>query len=212
MELSKIIQHPFPDHQYYREATDKNQITIHHTVSNPKWVDGDITTWVGTAARVATHVIIDFYGNIHQLFSSEFWAHHLGTHEKNNTALNKAALSIELDCWGPLTATEEKGIFKTVYNTKFKSDNDTILYLDKYRGYHYYQRYSQAQIEALKGLLIYWGERHNIDLSYNEDMWDVSPRALAGENGIWSHSSYRKDKSDCHPQPELIEMLKGLTT
>ena len=41
-------------------------------------------------------------------------------------------------------------------------------------------------------------------------MWDISDKALAGEAGVWTHVSFRTDKSDCHPQPELIQMLKSL--
>jgi len=45
-------------------------------------------------------------------------------------------------------------------------------------------------------------------------MWDVSQRALSGEPGIWTHVSYRQKpgKTDCHPQPELIEMLKTIAS
>jgi hypothetical protein len=41
-------------------------------------------------------------------------------------------------------------------------------------------------------------------------MWDLNDDALNGKNGIFTHVSYRADKSDMHPQPELVEMLKGL--
>ncbi len=63
----------------------------------------------------------------------------------------------------------------------------------------------------MRQLLVYWGERYEIPLTYNEDMWDVSDRALAGQDGVWSHTSYRSDKSDIHPQPEMIAMLKALS-
>jgi hypothetical protein len=43
-------------------------------------------------------------------------------------------------------------------------------------------------------------------------MWDVSKNALSGKPGIYTHVSYRKDKSDCVPQPELITALQSLST
>ena len=43
-------------------------------------------------------------------------------------------------------------------------------------------------------------------------MWDVSKNALTGKPGVWSHTSYRFDKSDIHPQQEVIDMLKSLTS
>jgi len=44
----------------------------------------------------------------------------------------------------------------------------------------------------------------------NGGVWKPIQAALDGKAGIWTHVSYRYDKSDCHPQPELINMLKTL--
>jgi hypothetical protein len=62
----------------------------------------------------------------------------------------------------------------------------------------------------VRKLLIFWNERYGIPLDYNQDMWALSSKALSGQDGVWTHVSFREDKSDCHPQPELIEMLKSL--
>ena len=40
--------------------------------------------------------------------------------------------------------------------------------------------------------------------------FEINADALNGKPGIWSHTSVRKDKSDVHPQDELIAMLKTL--
>jgi hypothetical protein len=50
----------------------------------------------------------------------------------------------------------------------------------------------------------------DIDLTYQTDMWDISENALSGNNGIYTHVSYRSDKNDMSPQTELITMLKSL--
>ena len=47
-------------------------------------------------------------------------------------------------------------------------------------------------------------------MRYYENMFEINDQALSGLNGIWSHVSFRSDKSDNHPQPELKEMLKNL--
>ncbi len=39
---------------------------------------------------------------------------------------------------------------------------------------------------------------------FNEDAYH------ARQFGLWSHTSVRKDKFDCFPQKELVDMLKGL--
>ena len=80
---------------------------------------------------------------------------------------------------------------------------------DRYRGYKYYEKYTDKQIAALKDVLEYLTKKYDIPFEYKEDMWDVSKDALNGVSGIYSHTSYRADKSDCHPQPELISMIKG---
>jgi hypothetical protein len=41
-------------------------------------------------------------------------------------------------------------------------------------------------------------------------MWEYSKIALNGSPGIWSHSSFRKDKSDCFPQKELMQVIEEL--
>ena len=87
-------------------------------------------------------------------------------------------------------------------------NNDT----EELMGSEFYgfEKYTKSQIKTLAQLLIFWSKRYNIPLDYNEDMWGISNKALGGEPGVWAHVSYRKDKSDCHPQPELVEMLKSL--
>ena len=36
-------------------------------------------------------------------------------------------------------------------------------------------------------------------------MWDYSRSAMNGSPGIFTHVSFRKDKSDCFPQVEMVE-------
>jgi hypothetical protein len=62
----------------------------------------------------------------------------------------------------------------------------------------------------VKDLLTLWKSRYNIPLTYNDDIWDVCPRALKGESGVFTHNSVRFDKVDVSPQPKLIKMLKSL--
>ena len=83
-------------------------------------------------------------------------------------------------------------------------------YPDGFRGFKYFEKYTDAQIRTLGELLLYWNKRYNIPLDYHNDMWRESYSAKIGHSGIWSHVSFRSNKSDCHPQPELIEMLKTI--
>lgn len=218
IDLSKVIQVDFPEEQYFKEQTDKKQIVLHHTVSG-QGADGDISWWRSTADRIGTAVIVDWKGDIFQCFSTKYWAHHLGTHAANNKALNMASIGIEIDAWGGLV--QENGLWypakwdvvlqRNVPNKAIKPIQSVQVYDNPYRGFYGFEKYTNAQIETVAKLLIFWGEKFGISLNYNESMWDVSREALNGDTGVWTHNSYRSDKSDCHPEPELIEMLKSLT-
>lgn len=230
MEQPKVIHHEFPTNQYYQYETEKSQIVIHHTVSGDS-VSGDIKWWEQTESRIATCIIIARDGTIHTLFKSENWAHHLGVRIKvfdsigvkrkyrkssktgrlfvsNNIELNEGSIGVELDSWGGLKKVGDK--FYTAATNKEISSDKVVDYGEEIRGYRYYEKYTEEQIYSLKFLLKYWNDKYEIPLDYKEDMWDLSKGALTGEPGVWTHTSYRPDKSDCHPQTELIEMLKSL--
>ena len=80
-----------------------------------------------------------------------------------------------------------------------------------YKGFKLWHKYTDEQINSVKDLLLLWGEKYGIDLTYNEDIWGVTKRALKGEEGVYTHNSVRPDKADVYPCPRLIEMLKSLT-
>ena len=213
--FDKLVQVDFPADQYVPEESKKTQICLHHTVSPNNSVKGDIMTWVRSKRRVATSIIIGGDGKAHQLFSSRYWAWHLGIKaaffkkmDVPYQLLDIKCIGIEIDSAGGLTKKDDKWI--DVYGYVVKNE-DVIEYKDGYRGYYGFQKYTPEQIETVKDLLLLWNDRYGIPLDYKEDMWDVSVPALSGEPGVWSHTSYRSDKSDTHPQPELIEMLKSLT-
>ena len=223
LDLSKIKQVPLKESQYIKEETKKTQIVLHHTAGNSSGV-GTIKMWdADDRGRIATCVTIsgkglskDTYdGEICQAFSSKFWAYHLGVKGDVFRAnglpaksLDKLSIGIEICSWGPLEKRGDK--FYNYVDREVPSDQVTELE-KPYKGHKYYHRYTDAQIESTKNLLLYWRDTYGIDLTYNEkDMWSVSKRALSGENGVFTHNSYRKDKTDIHPCPRMITMLKTL--
>lgn len=217
LNLNEIISVDFPDNQYIREQTEKKQIVLHHTVSG-QGVDGDIAWWRSTVDRVGTAIIIGWDGKIYQCFSSKYWAYHLGLKTNNNKSLNMGSIGIEIDSWGGLIRTNrlwypakwDENLKQFVANTAIKPVQNVQIYEQGFKGFYGFEKYTDAQIEAVRELLVFWGEKYNILLDYNEDMWNISQKALSGQTGVWSHVSFREDKSDCHPQPELIKMLKSL--
>lgn len=211
----KLIFHSdFPENQYIKEEHKKSQIVLHHTVSGIG-VNGDINTFAKNGLRISTSIIIGHDGLIHQLFNSKYWGYHLGlkteVFTKNKLSfknLDKTSIGIEIDSAGGLKK-DVNGIWVDIYGHKLSNDS-VIEYKDKYRGYYAFEKYTNEQIETLKNLLLYFNKVYDISLNYNENMFDLSVDALSGKNGIWSHTSFRIDKSDVHPQKELIDMLKSL--
>jgi len=208
-----LRQISFPKGQYFEEVIPKTQIYLHHTAGAPN-ADQVWQWWITDTTPIATCVVVDDSGEIVQGFSSKFWAYHLGLKTKHFSImgvpyknLDKTSIGIELTNWGQLT--QKNGKFYNYVGGEIPA-NQVCELETPHRGYKYYHNYTDAQIESTKELLLLWKEKYNIPLTYNEDIWDICPRALKGEAGVYTHNSVRKDKSDIHPQPEMIAMLKSL--
>lgn len=210
-----ITKHQFPEAEYFKEEHPKKIIVIHHTASG-NGIEGDINWWKKDPQRVGTPFIIDREGNIHQVFDEKYWIHHLGIQQQtlkihnsqvSNNRLNQLSIAIELDSWGGLVKRGEK--YYSYTGAEVPKEN-VIEYPTPYRGFKYFEKYTPAQIKALKELLQHLIAKWGIPKEYNANMFEFNAQAVRGTHGIWTHSSYRPDKNDCHPQPELIEMLKSL--
>jgi N-acetyl-anhydromuramyl-L-alanine amidase AmpD len=207
-ELPEIIIIDFPKDQYYQEECHKKTIILHHTASG-RGVEGDYRSWLVTTEHVATSHLIGWDGKVYQLYNSKFWAHHIGSTTANNRELNQQAIGIEIDSWGGLTYDIDKKVFKS-YTGQVVAPENVIEYPKSFRGYRFFEKYTPVQIEAVRKLMLFWGHAYGIDLTYNPDMWDMCDRAIQVAPGVWTHVTYRKDKSDLHPQPEMIAMLQSL--
>lgn len=211
-ELRKVLtQVDFDPSQYFKQEAQKKQIYLHHTASSKSAV-GDIRFWLSNSERIATAFVIDD-NRINQLFSSKYWAHHLGVKrdvfeeqglQPNNTELNKASIGIEITSWGPLKRV--KNSFISWAGTPIPKE-EVVELEEPYRDFKYYHKYTNQQLEMLAILLAYLGETYNIPLEYDSTIWDIHKGALSGEPGVYSHTSVRPDKSDVFPQPELINLL-----
>ena len=198
---------------YYASTTKKSQIYLHHTAGSAEG-ERQFGFWQGDPVKVATCVCVSRSGEVVQGFSSKYWAYHLGmrgSHFANYGLgyknLDMGSIGIEICNWGWLTKKGDK--FYTYVGSELSSDK--VVKLDKpFRGHEYWEAYTDAQIESVRKLLLLWKETYGIDVRYNEDIWDVTKRALAGENGVFTHNSVRPDKTDVYPNPGLIEMLKSL--
>jgi len=222
LDTSKIKQVPLKESQYIKEETPKTQIVLHHTAGNSSGIN-TISMWdTDDRGRIATCVTISgpgakgtYDGEICQAFSSKYWAYHLGikpevfkAYKISYQSLDRIAIGIEICNWGPVSFKDGK--YYNYVNREIPADQVTKLDAP-YKGHLFYHKYSDAQIQSVKDLLLYWKDIYKINLTYNYDqMFTVNAKALKGENGLYSHNSYRKDKSDIYPCPRMIAMLKTL--
>jgi len=224
LDLSKIKQVPLSDKQYIKEETKKLQIVLHHTAGNSS-APATIRAWEADGrGKIATCIVISgkgtskdsIDGEICQTFSSKYWAYHLGLKSDVFRAmgvpyksLDPLAIGIEICNWGPLTLKADGKYYNYVDR---EVPADQVCVLEKpYKGYQFYHAYTDAQIESVRQLLLYWNKVYGIPLDYNEkDMWSVSANALKALPGVYTHNSYRRDKTDISPQPKMIAMLKSL--
>jgi N-acetyl-anhydromuramyl-L-alanine amidase AmpD len=194
---------------YYPVEEKKNQIYLHHTAGGPS-AENVYVDWQRTPVHVATCVVIGRDGIIVQGFGSKYWAYHLGLSPKSfghlpYMNLDKPSIAIELCNYGYLTIENGK-----YCNYVGKEISDVMILEKDFKGHRAYENYTDAQIDSLRELLVLWEDKYKIDISYKEDIWAVTDRALKGENGLFTHNSVRSDKSDAYPHPKLIEMLKKL--
>lgn len=206
--------------QFYEEVTNKKQIVLHHTVSDAKSEVGDIAWWNSNAERVGAHFIITSDGRVTQTIDTKFWIHHLGIslpgnkveskHKLTNVIRNQQSIGIELDSAGGLTRVN--GVWRSSFGTTIADDRVEVYPLG-YGGYHGFEKYSDGQLLSCRRLLETLCVFYKIPLKCAVSEWraifDICNSALIGVPGIYTHTSYRTDKSDCHPSVGLMKMLEA---
>jgi len=222
LNTKNIKQVPLNASQYFAEVFEKKQIVLHHTAGNASAVNV-MNDWnTDSRGRIGTCVSISGVGaknsvdgEIVQGFSSKHWAYHLGikgdvfkAYKVPHQIIDKLSIGIEICNWGQLDF--ENGKYINYVDREVAADQVTTLDTP-YKNYKHFHKYSDKQIESTKNLLLYWRELYKIDLTFDYDkMFTVNTKALKGENGLFTHNSYRKDKIDIYPCPRMIAMLKTL--
>jgi N-acetyl-anhydromuramyl-L-alanine amidase AmpD len=213
LDISKIKQARLKESQFFAELSLKTQIYLHHTAGGGN-AEAVSRYWNGNTERIATAFIIGADGLIVQCFSSKHWAWHLGVGQKEfkaqgvpYTNLNKTSVGIEVCNWGYLK--EKNGHFYNYVNARVPDSMVTTLETP-YKGYKHWYKYTDAQIESTRQLLVYLCETYDIPKDYRAEIFGLDVEAFKGTPGIYTHNSVRKDKSDIYPCPRMIEMLKNL--
>ena len=217
-----IDEYHLPDGEYLKGDYKNDYIILHHTAggANPRSVvDGWSKDCIG---KVATEFVvggqncktgnIKYDGQIVRAFPEGCQGYHIG--KSGSSHMNTHAVGIEICNFGYL----KDG--KTY--TGSLADQSQIITLDSpFRGFLDWHKYSDEQINAVRELLLYISNRDNIDLHEGLYKWindegaikafDFHEDAYDGKvKGLLTHTNIRKDKFDCSPQPNLVDMIMSL--
>lgn len=203
-------------------------IVLHHTAGHAAEGDSTIQTaqyWSGRTDNVSTHAVIGKDGYVDILYPDDRQGNHTGAGNNAN------CLGIEIGALG--YCEEIDGEIRTIVANKVLPLNDgtNMGYapaVDKfgneisYKGYKYYQAYTQAAIDATISLCKTYLLENDIAYSYDYDVLFPSAeqgrpggaiynRWKGGEPGIYTHNSMKgQAKWDIFPQYEMIVALRNL--
>jgi len=231
----KIYDFLLNDEEYIKEEVKKDTIWLHHTAggSRPDWTIGGwekdfmkdkkgnpVLDKKGNPIplKVATHYVIGrkssstgdelWDGKILKAFDDRYWAYHLGINGAKSQDLNSKSVAIEVCNYGPLTLGKDGRFYNYVNKPVMGSEVVEV----NFRGYQYWEKYTDNQIESLRRLIIYVKSRWNIEIQsgiYNETWFDYNA-AWFTNGGLRSHTQVRTDEYDIFPQKEMMQMLNSL--
>jgi hypothetical protein len=232
----KIIKHYMPENTYFKGPVPKDWIFLHHTAGweNPYQV---ADMWArDNRGNVATEFILGgqsikdgstkFDGELIQCFPEGGYGWHTGT---GNSVMHRNSVAIETCNMGQITkggyysngkwvAKDPKRLYTYVGTTC--ADFQVVKIAKPFRGYEYWHRYSDAQIQTLRNWILFIANKYNIDprvglVEYvkakGANGFDVLDLAKAESTpGMYSHTNIIRGKVDMFPQQELIDMLLSL--
>ncbi|OGW13980.1 MAG: hypothetical protein A3G93_07565 [Nitrospinae bacterium RIFCSPLOWO2_12_FULL_45_22] len=193
MEINRSVRLEGKD--YIPSETTKDLLVLHHTVGGTAL--STINFWKTDPNRIATAYVIERNGEIYEVFDPKYWAFHLGL-KGTGGAVDKRSIGIEIASEGGLTQRDGK-----LYC--FGKVSDRTLFTQEYydhgmpwRGYRFFDAYSDAQISAVIELINQICDQFKIPrhTPANHFGADDSYRQFAG---ILGHHHLRPDKSDIHP-------------
>ena len=230
----KIYDHLLDEEEYVKEETKKDTIWLHGSLggSRPDWTIGGWTKDIlkdkkGNPIldqngqiqplKVANSYVIGrkssstdeeiWDGKILKSFEDKYWAYHLDVPSSESYDLNSRSVGIEFCNYGPLTIGRDGRFYNIV--SKPISEKDVIKLDNKFRGYEYFEKYTDAQIDSARKLIIYLINKWAIQIDgkiYNESWFGVNTY----EKGIKSASQIKSSDVSIFPQKEMIQMLNSI--
>ena len=217
-----IDEYYLPKGEYLNGDYKNDYIVLHHTAggANPRAV---VDCWgKDSLGKVATEFIVGgqncntgntrYDGQIVRAFPEGCQGYHLGS--SGSSYMNTHSVGIEMCNFGYV----DNG--KT-YTGATVNPEQIVSLNAPFRGYLHWHKYSDEQIKTVRDLLLYIADRDNIDLHEGLYKWIKSEGAIkafdyhvdaykGNVKGLLTHTNIRKDKFDCSPQPNLVDMIMSL--
>lgn len=212
-----------PKLEFVDVETPKKYIFLHHTAGwdNPYEV---VDSWAKDArGKIGTEFVIGgqnvksgngkYDGVALKTFPKNNYAYHLGGAPISGV-MHKSSVGIEICNFGWLT--QKNGKYYTYTNAEVPEK--CVEKLKKpFRGYQFYHKYTDLQINKVHELLKYLSSLHGIDLKiglptmigkFGVDAFNKYDDIVAGKvHGVLSHTNVRSDKFDISPQKNMMDML-----
>lgn len=212
------------------KITKKEYIFLHHTSgwSNPY---ATIDDWnKDTRGRIGTHFVIGgidirnndakHNGKILKCIPDDYFAWHLGSTSKDGISMHMHMHSIGIEICNMGYLTQKGSAFYTYTGKRVPDMYVEDLGFD-FRGFRYWHKYTEEQIDSVYALIKTLERKYGIDSKLGLKQWlqkgtpkkafDFSTDACAGKiKGLLSHTNVRKDKTDVSPQKALVEMINSL--
>lgn len=206
-----------PQTEYFSGAQNKTGIAIHHTVggsarSTIRWWRNDQST-NGRKRLVGTPYIIDHDGTVFEVFEPTAWAYQFGLRWTPAARLRfeRRFIGIEIASEGGLIEDDDKlYCFDRVSPRTRKPKHEAFDYGRPYRGYRWFDRYEDAQLESLAHLVDELCTRFSIPRVRPDQPFQYYGDGLARFEGVIGHAMVRPDKSDPAPDTRLWDTLGDL--
>ena len=218
-----IHRHYLPKGEYVEGPVTNDYIFLHHTAGweNPyKCIDnwgrddrGKIATEFVLGGQKITTGADEYDGVMVQAFPDGNQGWHLG--KTGSGFMNRHSVGIEICSFGSLNKE-----LKTYAGQKAHASQVCTL-KEPFKGHLTWHNYSAKQIEETEKWLKYIAERDNIDIRIGLVQWikkfgptkafEFQEDAYYGKvKGLLTHTNVRRDKQDCYPHPDLVDMLLSL--
>lgn len=168
--------------------SNKKQIILTHTSRNIKdYIVGLKNRYNGKYTKIP-HFIINREGEVYQLMDYNAYNEYM-----DNASINRNAIIISLENLGWLRKNPLSGNYINWLGETYKGD----IFTKKWKGYSFWQPYTDKQKEALLGIVKYLCEETGIpnsSIGHN-----VKIDKIENFNGIVCSSNFDSEKTDVNP-------------